>query len=235
LWVKDLVPQADTPFCHLEFDIKYIHIHGMRRNALLLTVIDVKSRLNMAQYLAWSITKKQVAELFQYITDHYPLPQKATVRNDNGSQFESQLVRDFFTAKGIIQEFTQPGTPQQNGHIESYHSIVERTICRQYEFESLENAQEVFERFHYFYNYKRIHSGVGYRSPVRYLETLGIKDGFNKDFFLRGWRLETTADKQDFEERKGAPAPLSSQSLSLFKTKKEFPFELVKLESLSNI
>ena len=207
-WVKDLVPQPEIPFSHLEFDIKYIYIHGAKRNALLLTVIDVKSRLNMRQYLAWSITKSRVVEVFQYIVDHYRLPDKITVRNDNGSQFESQLVRDFLQEKHIVQEFTQPATPQQNGHIESYHSIVERTICRQYDFDDLPHAEEVFDRFHYFYNYKRIHSGIGYRSPVRYLQSIGISDDFNKDFYLRGWRLETTANKQAFEERKGASAPL---------------------------
>ena len=203
-WVKDIVPKPELPFSYLEFDIKYIYISGVRRNALLLTVIDVKSRLNMTQYMAWSITKKQVVEVFQYITDHYRLPDKITVRNDNGSQFESELVRTFLADRQIVQEFTQPATPQQNGHIESYHSIVERTICRQYEFENLKDAEEVFDRFQYFYNYKRIHSGIGYRSPVRYLETTGIHQDFNKDFYLRGWRLETTADKQVFEERKGA-------------------------------
>jgi len=45
-WVKDLVPNPTLPLTHLEFDIKYMHVHGSKRNAMMLTVIDVKSRYN---------------------------------------------------------------------------------------------------------------------------------------------------------------------------------------------
>ncbi len=69
------------------------------------------------------------------------------VRNDNGSQFEAQLVRDFFANKNVIQEFTKPATPEQNAHIESYHSIMESVICQKYDFEHLEEMQETFNRW----------------------------------------------------------------------------------------
>lgn len=132
-WVEFLVPRPTQPFEHLEFDIKYIYIAGERRNALLLTVIDVMSRMNIAWTLQWSIKKEDVKALFQYILECYRFPRCVTVRNDNGSQMESDLVRKFLAAEGILQEFTRPATPQQNGHIEAYHSIIDRTICQVYE------------------------------------------------------------------------------------------------------
>lgn len=47
-WVKELVPDPQTEFSYLEFDIKYIYVQGRRANAQVLTVLDVFSRWNMA-------------------------------------------------------------------------------------------------------------------------------------------------------------------------------------------
>jgi hypothetical protein len=71
-WIKYLVPQPEQPFSHLEFDIKYIYIHAQRRNALLISVIDVESRWVLKWMQAWSIRKGHVVNLFKAILKHYP-------------------------------------------------------------------------------------------------------------------------------------------------------------------
>jgi putative transposase len=47
-WVKDLVPDPMAEFTYLEIDIKYVYVQGKRRNAQVLTVLDVFSRWNLA-------------------------------------------------------------------------------------------------------------------------------------------------------------------------------------------
>lgn len=173
-WVKELLPPAKDAFDYLEFDIKYVYVAGKNRNALLLTVIDVKTRWVLGQVMDSKIKKEQVIELFDQIFEVYPLPKHFYVRNDNGSQFEAQKVQKYFEEKGITQEFCKPATPEQNAHIESYHSILEKVVCQQYEFESIEQLQATLNRFVSFYNFKRIHSGVGYTSPYKYLLQLDI-------------------------------------------------------------
>ncbi len=168
-WVKELLPKTEEAFDYLEFDIKYIYIAGQNRNALLLTVIDVQTRWVLGQIAKWSISKHTVTKLFDQLFDVYPLPKHFYVRNDNGGQFEAQKVQEYFEKRGVTQEFCKPATPQQNAHIESYHSILERIVCQKYEFESLEELQETLNRFVRFYNFKRIHSGVGYQSPYKFL------------------------------------------------------------------
>jgi hypothetical protein len=42
------------------------------------------------------------------------MPDKFIVRNDNGSQFEADIVQKYLKEKGVTQEFTKPATPQQN-------------------------------------------------------------------------------------------------------------------------
>ncbi len=173
-WIKELVPNPTQPLTHLEFDIKYMHIHGSRRNAMMLTVLDVKSRFNVGWLMQWSIKKEDVVALFQDIRLNMPTVTKITVRSDNGSQFVSHLVREHFETHGIEHEFTRPATPEQNAHIESDHSIVESVICRQYTFTDLRHANDVLTRWVQFYNHERIHSGVGFMSPAEYLATNNV-------------------------------------------------------------
>jgi len=165
-WVKDLLPITKRPFDYMEFDIKCIQIDGAGRKAFLLTVIDVISRFNMGQLLQCSMKKEDLKVLFEDIFSRYSFPEKVTVRSDNGSQFEAGIVRQYFKDLKVQHEFTQHGTPEQNAHIESYHSIVQSAVCDRICFDALDQAQGTFERFRNFYNVERLHSGIGYGTPA---------------------------------------------------------------------
>ncbi len=158
----------------LRFDIKYIYIQGKKSNAQVLTVIDVFSRWNMEHIIKWNIRQEDVIILFDKIFENYDLPDSFYVRNDNGSQFIADLVQQYFQDKNVIQEFTKPATPEQNAHIESYHSIMESVVCKRYEFDDLTDAITTMNQFREFYNFKRIHSGVKYKSPYKFLLNIGI-------------------------------------------------------------
>lgn len=168
-WVKELLPNPECDLSYWEIDIKYIYIQGMRRNAMALTLIDVSSRWVLGHLFDWSISKHDVIRLFESVFTQYDLPNRIFVRNDNGSQFEATLVQQYLKSKHVHQEFIKPATPQQNAHIESYHSIVESVLCNAYDFDTLWECQNIMNRFIQFYNYKRIHSGIGYLSPYKYL------------------------------------------------------------------
>jgi hypothetical protein len=173
-WVKELVPVVNTEFEFLEFDIKYVYIQGKKTNAQVLTVLDVFSRWNMGQYIGFSITSEHVIALFEEIFKTFDLPAKFIVRNDNGSQFEALVVQNYLKSKGITQEFTKPATPQQNAHIESYHSIMESAVCQRFEFMDLSDFKETMNRWKKFYNFERIHGGLAYKSPAKVLKEKGV-------------------------------------------------------------
>lgn len=167
---KDLLPNPALPFECMQTDIKYIYIHGEHRNALLITVLDVFSRGVLAYKLEYSITKHQVIDLMKDVLYHYKMPQKVSLRTDNGSQFEAGLFREYLQEMSIDHEFTHVATPQENCYIESFHSIVENAVCARYEFESLKEAKETFNRFMNFYNQDRIHGSLGMVSPNQFLQ-----------------------------------------------------------------
>lgn len=190
-WVKELVPQPDVAFSYWEFDIKFMYVSGLGIYIPLLSVIDVKSRWLLGHLCQQSIKKEDVKEQMEALMATYIIPQKITVRCDNGSQFESQLIRSYFKDIGVEQEFTKPATPEQNAHIESYHSILERVICRQYLFETTDDQLATLNRWAMFYNYQRIHSGTGYKSPYKAL----LKNGIDVDkLFVK----EKTKNKRIF-------------------------------------
>jgi transposase InsO family protein len=182
-WVTKLVPEPSTAFSYWEFDIKFMYIHGTGKMVPLLTVIDVYSRWVLGHLFQESIKKEDVKTFFKQIEEIYRVPVKVYVRCDNGSQFESTLVREYFMSAGIEQEFTKPATPEQNAHIESYHSLLERVICRCYEFEETKDCFDTLNRWLMFYNYERIHSGASYKSPYKNLLKQGID--INKLFFFK--------------------------------------------------
>lgn len=171
-WVTKLVPEPTEPFTYWEFDIKFIYIHHLGRYAPMLSVIDVYSRYLIGWTMQWSIKKEDVVGFFDAILKDHKLPKEIFVRCDNGSQFESNMLRDYLASKNIVQEFTKPATPEQNAHIESYHSIIANAVCRKFDFTSLEHSIEVFERWEQFYNEQRIHSGIGFTSPIKYLKKM---------------------------------------------------------------
>jgi transposase InsO family protein len=173
-WVKDLVPKVEHPFNFLEFDIKFAYIQGIRTNVMGLTVLDVFSRWNLGHYIATSIKKEDAINLFELISSEHQMPERFIVRNDNGSQFVASQVQEYFIENNIIQEFTKPSTPQQNAHIESYHSIMESAICQRFESKDLDDFSETMDRFRKFYNFDRIHGGLEFTSPADFLKRHGV-------------------------------------------------------------
>jgi transposase InsO family protein len=175
-FVQWRVQQADRPMQQLCMDIKYIHIHGRQRNALLLTVLDVYTRSIVAHVLWWRIRKEQVIWLLNNVLAQYQV-QGITLRNDNGSQFIAHDVRDYLKDKQVTQEFIHVATPEENSFIESYHSIVERELLQPRQFENIETAIDTFERWKQFYNNRRLHGSLGNKTPQQHWDKWQQKNG----------------------------------------------------------
>lgn len=155
---------AERPLQYLCMDIKYVHIHAHGRNALLLTVIDVFSRKVLTHILRYNIRKGDVLIMLSLLLLEYK-PEGMTLRNDNGSQFIAGAVRQFLKDKGVYQEFSHVGTPEDNGYIEALHSIIQREVVDRFEFDSIYHAQLVFDRYYRWYNEKRKHGSLKRKTP----------------------------------------------------------------------
>jgi putative transposase len=163
-FVKHRKIAAAYPMEFICLDIKYIYIHGEKRNYFLLTVLDVFTRKAIAQILQRSIRKIDVINIFRNINQHYGI-KGVTVRNDNGSQFIANDVKQFLASSEAKQEFTHIATPQENSYIEAFHSIVQTEVVERFEFAGYYEAKQVFAKHLHWYNYERKHGQLGRITP----------------------------------------------------------------------
>jgi len=154
----------DRPLQYLSMDIKYVHVHGTGRNALLLTVMDIYSRKVLIHMLRYNIKKGDVLLLLSLMLLEYKA-EGMSLRNDNGSQFIATAVREYLKGKGIYQEFSHVATPQDNAYIEALHSNLQREVIDRFEFESIFHAQMVIDRYYKWYNEKRRHGSLNRQAP----------------------------------------------------------------------
>lgn len=168
-FVKEIRMSAERPYEKLQMDIKYVYVQGERRNVYLLSVMDIFSRKVLGYRVSGSMRQGAVIGLMDEVILKTAFPKEVTIRTDNGSQFIAHKVRDYLKGLDMEQEFTHVSSPRENGYIESLHSILEEEVIEKFEFEGLEHLRELLDRYFRFYNEERIHSGIGYKSPERFL------------------------------------------------------------------
>ena len=168
-FVKEIRMSAERPYEKLQMDIKYVYVQGERRNVYLLSLMDIFSRKVLGYRVSGSMRKEAVIGLLDEVILKTAFPKEVTIRTDNGSQFIAHKVRDYLKGLDIEQEFTRVSSPRENGYIESLHSILEGEVIEKFEFESIKDLEDMLERYFKFYNEERIHSGIGFRSPERFL------------------------------------------------------------------
>jgi len=164
------------PFEVLEMDIKFVWIEEFKMHAYILTTIDTFTRVVLHRYTAYSIKKEDVKKAWEYIIINHLQPNncldkgiKIEVRNDNDSRFSAKLIQDFFKENYLNQVFTHPYTPQENGHIESFHAILSKKL-KPYLFWSIDELEQVLILFYEKYNNERLHSSVCDLPPNIFLE-----------------------------------------------------------------
>ena len=156
--------EATHPMEYLCLDIKYIWVHGERRNYYQLSIIDVYSRKILEWILQPSVRKIDVINLFRKLNNRYGI-KGVKIRNDNGSQFIANQVKQFLLSMEAHQEFTHVATPEENSYIEAFHSIMQRELVERVEFAGGYDARQTMHRFIQWYNQHRNHRRLGFITP----------------------------------------------------------------------
>ena len=170
-YVKYRKVLPEEPLHVLEMDIKFVWVEQNRKHAYILTIIDTFTRVTLYHTVEFSITKKEVKQAWEYIINNHLQPNDCLkrpinieVRNDNDKRFSAELIKNFFEENHLNQVFTHPYTPQDNGHIESFHSILSAHL-KAYNFWSFDELKQNLILFYEFYNNERIHASIAYTSP----------------------------------------------------------------------
>jgi transposase InsO family protein len=116
--------------------------------------IDVERRLGSENVL------ERLAELF--VVRGTP----ESIRSDNGSEFTAIAVREWLDRVGVKTLFIAPGSPWENGYIESFNGKLRDELLERKIFYTLCEAKVLIERWRQEYNTIRPHSSLGYRPPA---------------------------------------------------------------------
>lgn len=176
---RRVVPQGALHV--LEMDIKYVYVHEKRRTAYVLTVIDTYTRYVLHWAVGYSMRTKQVKQVWEHIIANYiqPIRGKSAeveieVRSDNGKQFSSNEIITFFKENQLAKVFTHPYTPEENGHVESFHNKLGKALKHD-RFTNLQELENRLMTFYKTYNNKRSHGSLKGLPPAIFwaLEELG--------------------------------------------------------------
>ena len=88
------------------------------------------------------------------------------IRSDNGSEFIANMLRKWLRELGVKTLFIEPGSPWENGYVESFNGKMRDELLNREIFYTLKEAQVLIERWRKEYNTIRPHSSLGYRPPA---------------------------------------------------------------------
>ena len=91
------------------------------------------------------------------------------LRSDNGSEFTADLVRGWLQRLGVKTLYIEPGSPWENGYIESFNGKLRDELLNGETFDTILEAQVITEQWRRQYNTIRPHSSLGYRAPEAYI------------------------------------------------------------------
>lgn len=173
-YVKYRIVMPLEPLRLMETDIKQVWLETERRYAYILTIIDVFSRVVLYWTVGLQMRQQQVQYAWQQVIENFlqPLDLLARevhieVRSDNGPQFCAKKLRQFLKQNYLMQTFTHPYTPQENGHIESFHAILGNGL-RGKVFDDLKMLEAELKVFYQFYNFERIHGSTVKLPPITF-------------------------------------------------------------------
>ena len=95
------------------------------------------------------------------------------IRSDNGPEFVAKVVRDYLRDSGVKTLFIEPGSPWENGYIESFNGKLRDELLDGELFLHIDEVRYVVDRWRMDYNHYRPHSSLGYVSPVAFAATCG--------------------------------------------------------------
>lgn len=157
--------KADNVFKKLATDITYIYVVN-EGWTYLASVMDLYDR----KIIGWSYGKNITAELATQAVKNaclnIPDTQGIILHSDLGSQYTSDEFENYLKSKGMKHSFSRKGNPYDNACIESFHSVLKKEEVYTTTYHTFEEAKTaLFEYIESFYNRKRRHSALDYKTP----------------------------------------------------------------------
>lgn len=166
LWLNDgscirLRPRYKNHVWSYDFMMDRTH-NG--RPIRILNIIDEFTRESLAVEVDRKLNSANVIDVLSRLFVERGTPQY--IRSDNGPEFIARRVRYWLKRQGVDTLFIEPGSPWENGYIESFNGKMRNELLDREIFDTLYESQVLIERWRVQYNTIRPHSSLGYRPPA---------------------------------------------------------------------
>lgn len=153
-----------------ETDITYIWCGSADGWCYCFNILDIFTR-QWITYRFSTIASADVAveSLVEAVSLAKPDCSKLVLQCDNGVQYSGKKFRKAASLLGINLKFIRTHTPEQNGHIESFHGTLKREYIWPYDFANYQEAEAAIACAFQDYNKSRIHSSLKYVPPMEFL------------------------------------------------------------------
>lgn len=131
----------------------------------VLAVVDTCTRECVALDVRTTFRGQHVADVLTRVGVRRGLA--AVITTDNGTEFTSRALDHWAYRNGVKLDFTRPGKPTDNGHIESFNARLRSECLSQHYFSTVEEARQVIDAWRDEYNNQRPHSSLGQRTPAQ--------------------------------------------------------------------
>lgn len=144
----------------------FVHDTTVRGGRLrMLNVIDEFTRECLCIHVDRRINAEQVQQVLARLVAERGVPQ--FIRSDNGSEFIEKRLRQWIAEAGIKTIYIEPGSPWQNGYVESFNARLRQECLNREQLWSLSEARVLIEDWRWKYNHIRPHRSLGYITPLR--------------------------------------------------------------------
>ena len=168
--------KPDAPNQLWETDMTYVWC-GMDGWCYCFNVVDCFTRRWISYAFDVDATKQvAIDSITNAVSVENPDCSRLRLRTDNGTQYTSNDFRKAVSVFGIKHEFIWKHTPEQNGHVESFHKTLKKEYLWQHEFASYQEAEKILADAFADYNQERIHSAIRYMTPVEFASQWGMKN-----------------------------------------------------------
>jgi transposase InsO family protein len=148
---------------HWHVDIAYINVLGTL--FFLCSLLDGYSRSIVHWEIQPKMEERDVETIVQRAIEQYPGVSPRII-SDNGPQFIARDFKEFIRIYGITHVRTSPYYPQSKGKIERWHRSMKPECIRPGTPLSVDDAIRLVEGYVRHYNEVRLHSAIGYITPL---------------------------------------------------------------------
>ena len=136
----------------------------------MLTILDEHTRECHVLRADRALRSQDVLAWLQKAIEQHGAPEY--LRSDNGSEFIAKIVQRWLAEQRIKTLYIEPGSPWQNGFVESFHGRFRDECLNREQLWTLTEARVVIADYRDKYNQRRPHSRLGYLSPIRFAAQL---------------------------------------------------------------